>query len=273
MSKPVFYTFEYSIWATPARIAIVELGVDVETKRVNLIEGENFDPEFVKINPNATIPSLTHQGKAYTNTIDVVNHIASLSTKKVAPASAITVEVHEDKIDPNFAFAASRNDEELAKATKGFVNFFTTTRLGGLKKWAATPEAQALNKSWYDGKIAAISGVYALLNGGAPEEAKQGFFARSAQLWDNVKVFYLETIPAAITEGPFIGGAEPGVDDFHVVSWLAHMSFILGAQKAEDGLATLEKTYGPVNPKIKAYWDAFAARPSWAAAYPDGALH
>ncbi|KAI0263277.1 hypothetical protein BC834DRAFT_997855 [Gloeopeniophorella convolvens] len=260
MSKPVFYTLEHSIWCTPARIAIVELGVDVETKRVNAIEGENFDPEFVKINPNATLPTLTHQGKAYTNTIDVVNHIASLSSKKVAPATAITVEVHEDKLDPNFAFAASRNDEELAKASKGFINFFTTNRLAGLKKWAATPEAQALNKPWYDGKVAAISGLHALLNGGAPEE-------------ESVKVFYLETIPAAITEGPFIGGAEPGVDDFHVMAWLAHMSFILGAKKAEDGLSTLEKTYGPINPKIRAYWDAFAARPSWAAVYPDGVLH
>jgi len=141
-----------------------------------------------------------------------------------------------------------------------------------LKKYAATPEAQA-NKSFYDRQITRISGLHAILNGQAPDDAKQGFFSTSSALWDGVKVFIVETLPATIAEGPFIGGARPGVDDFHVGPWLARIAFVSGAQKSEEGVSALEKRFGPLPEKVKAYWAAWVARDSWVKAYPDNALH
>ncbi len=52
-------------------------------------------------NPNATIPTLTHGGKSFTSTTEVVNYLASISSTKVAPETTITTVVHEDRIDPN----------------------------------------------------------------------------------------------------------------------------------------------------------------------------
>ncbi len=60
-----------------------------------------------------------------------------------------------------------------------------------------TPEGQA-HKSFYDQRVAAISGIYALLNGQASDEVKQSSFSATTALWDAIKAFTVETLPAAI---------------------------------------------------------------------------
>lgn len=201
----------------------------------------------------------------------MINYLVSISSTKVAPGTSITKVVHEDGIDPNFAFVAGRNDKELTEISGGFANVFHTTRLGHLKKYAATPEGQE-NKPFYDRQIAKVSGIVAILND-ASDEAKQGLYSKSNALWDSSKVFILETLPGAIAEGPFIGGARPGVDDFHVGAWIARIAFVSGAPKSEEGVSALEKRFGTLPEKVKAYWAAWIVRDSWKKTYADGALH
>ncbi|KAI0252302.1 hypothetical protein BJV78DRAFT_1204333 [Lactifluus subvellereus] len=272
MTKPVLYTFPRSVWSAAPHLALAELGIDAEFKIVDLVEGANFDPEFLKLNPNATLPTLTHDGESYTSTTAVIDHLVSISSVEVAAETSITKTVHEDKIDPNFAFLAARNEEELAEVSGGFGNVFTTTRLGGLKKYAATEEGQAY-KTFYDAKIAATGRMHALLNGHATHGDKQGHFTASTDLWAAIKAFTLETLPAAITVGPFIGGARPGVDDFHVGAWLARIAFLVGAQKSEEGFLMLDERFGLVDEKVETYLKAWSARDSWVKTYPDHVLH
>jgi len=272
MSKPVLYTFPGSVWAAAPHLALGELGIDADFSEVNLFEGANFNPEFLKLNPNGTLPTLTHEGKSYKSTAEVIDYLVSVSSTKVAPETFITKVVHEDRIDPNFSMVAARNDEELAQVTGSLGNVFHTTRLGHLKKYAATPEAQ-VHKSFYDNQITKISGLHAVLNGQAPDDGKQRFFSKSSALWDGIKVFTVETLPTSITEGPFIGGVRPGVDDFHVGAWIARIAFVSGAQKSEEGLSVLEKRFGTLPEKVKAYWRAWIVRDSWVKAYPNNALH
>jgi hypothetical protein len=58
-------------------------------------------------NPNATLPTLIHAGKSFTNTTAVINYLVSISSIQVAPETSITTAVHDEKVDPNFAFVAS----------------------------------------------------------------------------------------------------------------------------------------------------------------------
>jgi hypothetical protein len=141
-----------------------------------------------------------------------------------------------------------------------------------LKKYAATPEAQ-MHKAFYDKQITQISSLHAVLNGQAPDDGKQRFFSKSSALWDGIKVFIVDTLPSAINGGPFIGGVRPGVDDFHVGAWIARIAFVSGAQKSDEGLSVLEKRFGPLDEKVKAYWTAWVGRDSWVKAYPNNALH
>jgi len=272
MSKPVLYTFPGSVWAAAPELAIAELGIDADSSEVNLFEGANFNPEFLKLNPNATLPTLTHEGKSYKSTAEVIDYLLSISSTKVAPETSITKVVHEDSIDPNFSMVAARNDEELTQVSGNLGNVFNTSRLGHLKKYAATPEGQ-VHKAFYDKQITKLEGLQAVLNGQAPDDGKQQFFSKCSALWDGIKVFIVETLPTAITEGPFIGGVRPGVDDFHVGAWIARIAFVSGAQKSEEGLSALEKKFGPLDEKVKAYWTAWIARDSWVKAYANNALH
>jgi hypothetical protein len=105
-----------------------ELEIDADIQIVNLAEGANFDPEFLKIvskcqlqylsfsasyqgsfsqNPNATLPTFIHAGKSFTNTTAVINYLVSISSIQVPPDTSITTTVHDETVDPNFAFVAS----------------------------------------------------------------------------------------------------------------------------------------------------------------------
>jgi len=53
------------------------------------------------------LPTLAHEEKSFTSTAAVIDYLVTVSSKKVAPATSITTVVHEDKVDPNFAFVAS----------------------------------------------------------------------------------------------------------------------------------------------------------------------
>ena len=155
-----------------------------------------------------------------------------------------------------------------------------------MKAFAGTPEAQ-VHKAFYDKKIASISKLHALLNGQATEDTKRDFFAASTALWDAIKFFVLETLPAALshhhgdgesdsdssTEGPFISGARPGIDDFHVGAWLARVASLLGAHTSKEGIDALQRRFGPLPEKVKLYWAAWIERDSWVKAYPDSVLH
>jgi len=90
---------------------------------VNLVEGANFNPESLKLvslsivyvfvdvasfqNPNASLPTITHEGKSYKSTAEVIDYLVSISSTKVAPETSITKVIHEDGIDPNFSMVAA----------------------------------------------------------------------------------------------------------------------------------------------------------------------
>jgi len=64
------YEFGESCWANVPKIAIAETDTpadQVEWVSIVLAEGKNFDPEYLKINPNGTVPTLIVDGKTFTD--------------------------------------------------------------------------------------------------------------------------------------------------------------------------------------------------------------
>lgn len=82
-----------------------ELGSQVDIKQVNLLEGKNFEPSFLELNPEATLPTLVAGSNVYTDTTAVVSYLNNPdgSSPKVAKATDFTTLLHEGKYDPNFA--------------------------------------------------------------------------------------------------------------------------------------------------------------------------
>ena len=47
------------------RLVLEEKGIDWTSRDVNLVGGEQHDPEYVKLNPNHVVPTIVHDGKVF----------------------------------------------------------------------------------------------------------------------------------------------------------------------------------------------------------------
>lgn len=135
-----------------------------------------------------------------------------------------------------------------------------------LDKYAASPEGAAF-KDFYAQKLEGNGGILKIYNGEAPGT---DFFTVSTNHWKNVVEYLTTDFVAVLPESGFIGGAEPGEDDFHFGAWLARVTWVCGGNKEADGYKALEKELkGPVPEKVVSYWKAWSARPSWQKVYAE----
>lgn len=83
----------FAFWRTSAtyrvRVAMNLKGLEAEEKQVNLIEGQQHDPAFLKVNPMAAIPALVDRadgapGEAMTQSLAILEFL-----EEVAPSPAI----------------------------------------------------------------------------------------------------------------------------------------------------------------------------------------
>ena len=57
------YHFGFSTCSQKVRLVLAEKGLDFESHEVNLISGEQHNPEYVKLNPHHVVPTLVDQGQ------------------------------------------------------------------------------------------------------------------------------------------------------------------------------------------------------------------
>ncbi|KAL0572477.1 hypothetical protein V5O48_009484 [Marasmius crinis-equi] len=272
MSKPTLYTFAASVWAAAAELAVAELlpaGI-VDVKVVNLLEGENFDPKFIKLNPNGTLPTLEADGKTYTSTKDVIQHIIKLSGKDVKAGSSLIDRIHEHNLDPNFALLLSRSEDERRAKADGIVGAFLAGRQGALEKFSKTPEGTGL-KDFYEPRLKGNGDLHAIYQNKASEEEKKKFFAHSNEHYDAIAAFIHDELPKHLPESGFIGGSTPGEDDLHLGAWLARIATTNGATSGDNGLAAFEKAYGKsLPPKVATYWNTWSSHSVFKKVYAEG---
>jgi len=56
------YQFGNSVCAQKVRVTMSEKGLDWETEEVDLFAGEQYSPEYLKLNPKGVVPTLVHDG-------------------------------------------------------------------------------------------------------------------------------------------------------------------------------------------------------------------
>ena len=52
-----------SVCAAKVRFALMEKGADWEGRYIDILKGDQFDPEYMKLNPKAVVPTLVHDGR------------------------------------------------------------------------------------------------------------------------------------------------------------------------------------------------------------------
>ena len=63
-SMLTLYTFHNSICTQKVFITLAEKELKYEEKLINLFAAEQYDPEYLKINPKGVVPTLVHEGRA-----------------------------------------------------------------------------------------------------------------------------------------------------------------------------------------------------------------
>ncbi|KAG8929745.1 hypothetical protein FRC03_001706 [Tulasnella sp. 419] len=275
-SKPVLHVFSGAIWPSAPWLAVYALGLkdQVEIKQVNLVEGKNFEPDFVKINPGAQLPLLIlEDGSTVTTTKNVtewlINHAATPAGK--SSGTDLIARVHADAVDPNFALLSARNDAELSAKAGGVPGIFVRGRQAVLEKYAPiTPELS----DFYTAKLAANGFLNIVFSDSPPAPVKEGWFAKSEEAWKAIVSFILNDLPAALPDSGYIGGDVPGEDDFHIGAWLARIGAVTGGNPSAEGVQSLKSELGgkEVPDKIVSYWKLWSETDAWKAVYKDG-LH
>ena len=58
------YTFHNSICTQKVFIALAEKDLGYDEHLINLFAAEQYDPEYLKLNPKGVVPTLVHDGRA-----------------------------------------------------------------------------------------------------------------------------------------------------------------------------------------------------------------
>lgn len=75
---PVFYSFPLAFNPQKTRLALEEKGIKYNVKIIHALTGGNLTADYLKINPNATVPTLeTSPGKYITDSNDILRYIDS----------------------------------------------------------------------------------------------------------------------------------------------------------------------------------------------------
>ncbi|KAK5056139.1 hypothetical protein LTR84_012692 [Exophiala bonariae] len=281
--KFVLYSSAVSQWAMVPQLGLIEKGYkpdEYEVKELDLLGAGNFDVDYLAINPNGTIPSLTAPSlkKPIIESAEILTYLDRLHpdsgaqlTPKDEETQAISQKlidlVHSDAVGTNLVLLTARDGEEFRAKQSGMFKGWIGTR----QKVLEQNHAQYPEHVFYGPKAlenGALNDLYTSTEIGPGHEA---FFAQSR---DGYQVFAksVDELDSLIVL-PYAAGNEVTLADLNIVPWLAHAMWGAGATEVGDfgPLETLVKKSVPgfvVGDKIRKWWSTFGERESFKTVYP-----
>jgi glutathione S-transferase len=74
LHPPTLYHGRTSVCSIKARLALAEKGVDFDSKLLTL-RGDQFEPAYMKLNPNAVVPTLVHDGRVIIESTVIMHYV------------------------------------------------------------------------------------------------------------------------------------------------------------------------------------------------------
>jgi glutathione S-transferase len=69
------YHGDTSVCSQKVRVGLAEKGLAYEGRMIDIRQGEQFDPAYMKLNPNAVVPTLVHDGKVVIESSVIVEYL------------------------------------------------------------------------------------------------------------------------------------------------------------------------------------------------------
>jgi glutathione S-transferase len=248
----------------------------------HIVGAGNFHVEYLKINPNGTLPSLTAPSldKPLIQSADILKYLDSSrpnSGVELTPKDSKTQEivqqlidlVHSDAVGTNLILLMARDREEFEAKQSSMWKDFVGTR----QKVLEENRTKFPEHEFYTGKSVENGSVNALYTSKVSPDHEPFFahthegyraFAKGVEELDSLLVL------------PYAAGEEVTLADLNIVPWLAHAMWGAGATEVSD-FGPLEELVQKTVPgfkvggKIRQWWSTFGERESFKQVYP--ALH
>lgn len=245
----------------------------------SLVAADNFNPEYLKVNPNGTVPSLTSPSldKNIIESVDVVRWIDGLKGERTlvpsdaaarSKAQAIIDLVHSYDGRTDTVLFNARNDEEMdAKRSSGFKDYLVNRQNRLIKEKEANP-----GHPFYGPKILDNGSLAKFYTESYGEEHKQFYKEtdEALKIWTRE----LERLDSLLVL-PYAVGDSVTEADIHATTWLAHAMWGAGSDTTQiQNFDTLEKLIQKSAPdfkfgkKTREWWANITATDSFKKVFP-----
>lgn len=125
------YHYGFSVCSEKVRLVLAEKGLDYASREVDLMAGEQHDPEYVRLNPKHVVPTLVHEGRVLIESSLILRYLdEAFPEPPLRPADAfgryevdawlhrVDVALHPAAPIVTFALGAGRRLRELPEAVR-----------------------------------------------------------------------------------------------------------------------------------------------------------
>lgn len=242
-------------------------------------QADNFAPEYLKVNPNGTVPSLTSPtlSAPISDSVDILRYLDSLrGNNRLVPENADTRAagqriidlVHSSQVDTNIIFFNARSVDELDAKKGSFHKQFLDARQQRLEQEHQADPAHP----FYGPKMkenGQVQSKYQSSTGHSDED----FFTKSHELHRQFAAG-METLESLLVL-PFAAGDAISEADFHVIPWLSHAMVAANSDPENiQDFSAMEKELQKsasgfkVGPRTRQWWATVAREPSFQQVFP-----
>jgi glutathione S-transferase len=219
-----------------ARLALAEKGVSFDSRLMTL-RGDQFDPGYMKLNPNAVVPTIVHDGRVVIESTVIMHYI-----DEAFPGPAL---VPTDPLARSKIRMMTKLMDEYVHVACMTLTFATANR-----EWFArmTPqEMKAELAKSPDSKRAEIKGQ--VVTHGLDAPLAVDAIVQHQKLLDGIE--------AAIKNGPYLAGQQWSLADAAATPYVWRLDKLKLARMWDD------------RPGVLAWYDRVQSRPSFKAAVDD----
>ena len=239
------------------------------------VKAENFDPDYLKINPNGAVPTVTTSAL---NTplvdtrpiLEYLDHARSAtgapsltptSDEDKATAQALIDLVHSDSLDTGLFLFGCLDDADVSQIKSCPLFDYLAARQVALKNHLSTDPSSM----FYRSRLEENGRLHRIFTDASRSERDEFFRETAARL---VKFADSFNMLGRHLRLPYAIGDNVSLADLHIVPWLSHSLWALGTTDRSDFSKLESRIQRAVpdfrlQPKVREWWTNFSKRDSF----------